>query len=144
MGKTFLLVLILISVADTLRAEDLKTIPARLDCKAVKTNSQLGAFTDRISFVYSKGILKASRGGLDAFTGTMDALGKVDLEGKWKFESDSSEWQYHFSGQLVRSGVTVLRGGLKVAGAQTGERHCTILFELPAAELLKRLSPQTN
>lgn len=144
MDKIFLLALVLISVATTLRADDIKTIPARLDCKAVTTGSKPGAFTDRISFVYSKGVLKASRGGRDTFTGTMDALGKINLDGKWKFDNDSSEWEYRFSGQLDRDGATMLRGGLKVVGAPVGERHCTILFELPGPELLKRFSPQAN
>ncbi len=144
MGKIFLLVLVLVSVEMAAYADENKTIPARLDCKAVATGSKPGAFTDRISFVYSKGILKASRVGRDAFVGTIDPLGKIDLIGKWKFDNDSSAWEYSFSGQLVRDGATMLRGGLKVVGSPTEERRCTILFELPGSELLKRFSPQTN
>jgi hypothetical protein len=146
MDKIFGLALVLILVTTTVRADDIKTIPARLDCKADAKSSKPAPFTDRISFVYSKGILKAGRGGHDTFTGTMDALGKIDLDGKWKFDNDTSEWEYHFSGQLVRDGVTALLGGLKVTGGpgQVGNRYCTILFSLPAPELLKRFSPQAN
>jgi hypothetical protein len=144
MAKIFLLVLVLISFETAAHADDVKTIPARLDCKAIATGSKPGAFTDKISFVYSKGILKASRGGRDTFRGTIDPLGKIDLDGKWKFDNDSSEWEYSFSGQLVRDGATMLRGGLKLIGSPVGERRCTILFELPGSELLKRFSPQTN
>jgi hypothetical protein len=142
MGKIVFVILALISIPDTARAEDIKSIPARLDCRALKSDSKSAAFTDRISFAYSRGMFKAGRSGLDAFTGSMDALGKIDLDGKWKFANDATEWEYHFSGQLVRTGVTVLRGGLKIVGDRQGERHCTILFELPANDLLKRLSPE--
>jgi hypothetical protein len=144
MDRRLILGLICICPTMTALADDIKTIPARLDCKAVAAGSKPQAFTDRISFVYARGILKASRGGFDTFVGAIDALGKIDLVGKWKFDSDSSEWEYSFSGQLARDGATMLRGGLKAIGSPAGERRCTILFELPGPELLKRFSPQTN
>jgi hypothetical protein len=145
MRKIILLASVFIfNVGTILHADEINTIPARLDCKAVKAGSKQSAFTDKISFTYSKGILKVSRGGHDTFVGTIDALGKIDLNGKWKFENDLSEWEYRFTGQLARDGATMLRGGLKVIGGQLGERRCTILFELPGPELLKRFSPQAN